>query len=269
MNEKDRYFEGTVPVLYDEYLVPLIFEPYADDIAKRTKELGPKKILEIACGTGAVTRALASSIDGAEITAIDLNQPMLDRASSIGTARPVSWQKADALELPFADESFDVVVCQFAAMFFPDKPTAYREARRVLTNGGAYIFSVWDRIEFNEIADVVTSSLAMMFPSDPPLFLARTPHGHHDLATIRNDLAAAGFSRPHIETVALRSVARSAHDAAIAYCQGTPVRDELYARDSSRIDEATRVAENAIAERWGSGPIDARMQAHIIVAHKE
>src|SRR4051812_25334607 len=269
MDDRDSHFEGSVPLLYDKYLVPLVFEPYARDLAARVKRIAPEKILEIACGTGVVTRELASSVNDATIVASDLNQPMLDRAASTGIGRSVVWQKADALNLPFEDDSFDVVVCQFGAMFFPDKPKAFNEARRVLRKRGAYIFSVWDRIEDNEFADVITQAMVPLFPADPPRFLARTPHGYHDVATIRDDMEKGGFRNAQIETVAKRSRANSPRDPAVAYCQGTPLRDELFARDSGRIAEATDVAENAIARDYGAGPVDAGIQAHVIVANKE
>ena len=89
---------------------------------------------------------------------------MLDHAADIGTARPVEWRQADAMQLPFEDAEFDAVVCQFGAMFFPDKAKAFAEARRVLRPGGVFLFNVWDRIDENEFADMVTTALAAVFP---------------------------------------------------------------------------------------------------------
>src|SRR2546423_1967255 len=199
----DTVFTGSIPELYDTYLVPLIFEPYAGDLARRAGALAPSRVLEIAAGTGVVTRAMAHTLAAsADIVATDLNQKMLDRAAEVGTVRPVRWQQADAMRLPFDDARFDVVVCQFGVMFFPDKVAAYAEARRVLRHGGTLLFNAWDRIEQNEFADAVTVTLAEVFPDDPPRFMARTPHGYFDTAAIRRDLVAAGFTAPRIETVA-------------------------------------------------------------------
>ena len=143
----DKVFAGSIPKLYDEYLVPLIFEPYANDLAARLATRPVARILEIAAGTGVVTRRLASVLpESVSIVATDLNRPMLDVAAAIGTTRPVEWREADALQLPFADGTFDVVVCQFGVMFFPDKPKAFSEARRVLGSGGVLLFNAWDRI---------------------------------------------------------------------------------------------------------------------------
>jgi ubiquinone/menaquinone biosynthesis C-methylase UbiE len=162
MAATDALFAGSIPELYDNLLVPLIFEPYAQDLARRVAALQPARVLETAAGTGVVTRALAQALPGScEIVATDLNSPMLDRAAAVGTARPVQWRQADAMQLPFDDASFDVVVCQFGVMFFPDRASAYAQARRVLRLGGVFVFNAWDRIEENEFADVVTRSLAV------------------------------------------------------------------------------------------------------------
>jgi ubiquinone/menaquinone biosynthesis C-methylase UbiE len=264
----DKVFAGSIPQLYDEYLVPLIFQPYAEDLAARVAARKPAKVLEIAAGTGVVTREMAKCLPtSASIVATDLNGPMIERAQAIGTARPVEWRTADAMSLPFADASFDAVVCEFGAMFFPDRAKAYAEARRVLKPGGAYLFNVWDRIEDNEFADVVTQALAELFPADPPLFMARTPHGYHDKSRIRADLAAGGFiDDVFIETVTRRSPADSARRAAIAYCQGTPLRNEIESRDAAGLGRATDHAELALVNRFGSGAVDARIQAHVVAA---
>jgi ubiquinone/menaquinone biosynthesis C-methylase UbiE len=247
--------------------VPLIFEPYAADLKERIRSRKVARLLEVAAGTGVVTRALATILDrSVPIVATDLNQAMLDQAAAVGTARPVEWRQADAMALPFRDGEFDAVVCQFGVMFFPDKPKAFSEMRRVLQPGGVFIFNVWDRISENEFADTITTALASVFPEDPPRFLARTPHGYHDVGTIERDLAAAGFqSAPQIVTVAARSRAQSPRIPAIAYCQGTPLRGEIEARDASRLTEATDVAAKAIAERFGTGAVDGQIQAHVVI----
>lgn len=264
----DTVFAGSVPELYDSHLVPLIFEPYAGDLARRVAALDPSRVLETAAGTGVVTRAMARALPAhVDLVATDLNQPMLDRAAAVGTERPVQWQQADATRLPFDDASFDVLVCQFGVMFFPDKVRAFSEARRVLRRGGALLFNVWDRIEENEFAHTVTAALAGLFPADPPLFLARTPHGYSDLEAISRDLANAGFSAaPRFETMAARGRAASARVPAIAYCQGTPLRNEIEARSGGGLAEATSACTAAIAARFGEGPVDGKIQAHIVVA---
>ena len=262
----DTVFAGSIPQLYQRYLVPLIFEPYASDLAARIASRSPSRVLEIAAGTGVVTRRLASALPRTTtIVATDLNRAMLDHAAAVGTARPVEWQQADAMQLPFPDESFDAIVCQFGAMFFPDKARAFAEARRVLRDGGAFLFNVWDRIEDNEFADDVTRSCATIFPEDPPRFLARLPHGYHDPSVVARDVAGGGFVKsPQIVTLTARSRAESPKVPAIAYCQGTPLRSEIEARDASRLVEATEAAALAIAKRFGSGSVDGKIQALVV-----
>ena len=270
MPDIDKVFAGSIPKLYETHLVPLIFEPYAADLKKRVGAMNVSRILEVAAGTGVVTRALATVENEAiSIVATDLNQAMLDEAAAEGTARPVQWQQADAMALPFPDAQFDAVVCQFGVMFFPDKSKAFSEARRVLKPGGVLIFNVWDRISENEFADTVTAALEAVFPKDPPRFLARTPHGYHDRSTIERDLANGGFTEsPRIATVAARSRAASATVPAIAYCQGTPLRNEIEARDASRLAEATDVAAAALAQRFGTHSVDGKIQAHVVTVEK-
>jgi ubiquinone/menaquinone biosynthesis C-methylase UbiE len=268
MSETDRVFAGSIPENYDRYLVPLIFESFAQDIARRGAALSPKTILETAAGSGVVTRALTPRLSpDASYVVTDLNQPMLDYAAARQAADGrISWRKADAQTLPFDDAAFDLVCCQFGVMFFPDRQSGYLEAKRVLKPGGRFLFNVWDRIEENVFANDVTSALAEVFPRDPPRFLARTPHGYHDTALIRGELEKAGFSGVMIETRAEQSRASSPRHAAVAYCQGTPLRNEIEARDAGRLEEVTDYAASRISDRHGTGQIAAKIQAHVVMA---
>lgn len=268
MLETDKLFTGSIPENYDRYMVPLIFEPFAADLARQAASLSPIAVLEIAAGTGVVTRMLAPKLSpDASYVVTDLNQPMLDYAAARQAPDSrISWRQVDALALPFEDAAFDLVCCQFGAMFFPDRPAAYRQARRVLKPGGHFLFNVWDRIEENIFADEVTKALAEIFPDDPPRFLARTPHGYHDTGLIRSELEGAGFSRVLIETRAEQSRASSPRLPALAYCQGTLLRTEIEARAAGKLDAATDHAASAIAGRHGPGEVAAKIQAHVIVA---
>ena len=264
----DKLFAGSIPEVYDRFLVPLIFESCALDLAARLVGTDPRDVLETAAGTGVLTRAIAARLSpSARIMATDLNQPMLDRAAA---RQPpdgrVTWRQADAQALPFEDHSFDVVACQFGVMFFPDKVQGYREARRVLKPGGHFFFNVWDRISENDFADTVTQALAGLFPRDPPRFMARIPHGYHDVARIREELNAAGFTNISVQVVDGLSTASSPRDPAIAYCQGTPLRNEIEARDASLLEEATKQAADALAQRFGSGAVEGRIRAFAITA---
>jgi ubiquinone/menaquinone biosynthesis C-methylase UbiE len=268
MTAADKLFAGSIPEIYDRFLVPLIFESYARDLAGRLAKVAPQDILETAAGTGVLTRAIASVLPAqARVVATDLNQPMLDHAAAREqTPGNITWRQADALALPFEDQSFDAVACQFGVMFFPDKVLGYRQARRVLKPGGHLFFNVWDEIAENEFADVVTETLATIFPQDPPRFMARTPHGYHDVAKLREQLTMAGFASIRIETRGDISRAPSPREPAIAYCQGTPLRNEIEARDPSGLDVATQACAKALALRFGDGPVEGRIRAHVITA---
>ena len=267
MAATDKVFSGSIPQLYETLMVPMIFAPYARDLAARIKTLAPRHVLETAAGTGVVTRALAGQLpDEVSITATDLNEPMLAQAQSALPGARVTWRQADALALPFEAASFGVVACQFGAMFFPDRIKGYAEARRVLKPGGRFVFNVWDDIETNEFADVVTQALAGVFASDPPRFLARTPHGYHDRDLIRSDLERAGLTDIAIEAVEHISAAPSPREPAIAYCQGTPLRSEIEARGAPGLEAATDAAADALAKRFGKGAIEGRIRALVISA---
>jgi ubiquinone/menaquinone biosynthesis C-methylase UbiE len=268
MKQSDAVFTGSIPALYQRLLVPLIFADYAEGLADKVAALAPQQVLETAAGTGVLTRAMLARLPGTTIVASDLNPAMLEFAQTRTQAGNVEWRQADACALPFAAGSFDAVACQFGAMFFPDKVKGYREALRVLRPGGRFFFNVWDRIDTNDFPDVVTEALAKRFPKDPPRFLARTPHGYHDVDTIRAQLREAGFRAIDLETVTLPCRAASARDAAAAFCHGSPLHNEIEALDPGGLDAATDAAVKAVAERFGHGAIEGRMQAIVVVASR-
>jgi len=269
-HESDIIFAGSVPKLYEMYLVPIVFKPYAVDLVRH---LGPgpfSNVLEVAAGTGAVTRELAARLPGeVAIVATDLNEGMIEQAKSIEACRPVEWRQADVMDLPFSNQSFDVVICQFGVMFFPDKAKAFAEIYRVLRPGGTFVFNVWDRIEENDFPHTVTNALAKLFPDDPPRFHARVPHGYHSQSQIEKDLAAGGFSNPpEIEIVAKESHARTPVQAAMAYCQGTPLRNEIEERDALLLGDATALAAKALADKFGTSNLNGKIQALVVTVRK-
>lgn len=265
MTGSDALFAGSIPALYDRHLVPMLFEPYAKDLAARAAALRPRRILETAAGTGIVTEELARALPEAEIVATDLNQAMLDVAAERVRSPQVTFQATDAQALPFEDGGFDLVVCQFGVMFFPDRIAAYREARRVLRDGGAFLFNAWDSLERNPGSKAVSEAVAALFPEDPPSFLSRTPFGYHDKARIEADLRGAGFSDIASETVEHRSRLGSPRAAATGLCHGTPLKAEIEARDAGRLDAATDAAAAALA-RLADGAADVPMSAHVFSA---
>jgi SAM-dependent methyltransferase len=259
----DEAFSKSIAAQYERYLVPLIFDSYATHMAARVTSRSPRRVLEIAAGTGVVTRKMSATLaHEVAIVATDLSQSMIDHAQTLGTERPVEWRQADVTALPFDDQEFDAVVCQFGVMFFPHKSTAFAEVHRVLRPGGAFIFNVWDRIVENEFADTVATAVASMFPGDPPSFLARTPYGYSDTSAIQRDLSVGGFlAQPNVTTIAERSRAESANLPAIAFCLGTPLRNEIETRDPTRVATAVDVSTQALVARFGDVGLDSKMQA--------
>jgi SAM-dependent methyltransferase len=266
----DKVFAGTVPKIYETFLVPLIFQPYANDLAKRLAARPVQRVLEIAAGTGVVTRALAEKLpDGASIVATDLNQAMLDQAMSVGTRRPVEWRQGDAMQLMFADASFDAVVCQFGVMFFPDRAKAFAEARRVLKPKGILLFNAWDKISENEFADAVTSRARIGVPARsaalPRANAARLPsHSddrtrplarrvHRDSGDHDGDRAQPGQVSARSGDCVLPGNAAARRDRGAR--RWTPRRGDRHSR-------------GAVARRFGDGAVDGKIQAHVIAVER-
>ena len=265
MSEMNRSFAGSMPELYDRILVPVMFEPFARDLAERLRGMTSGHILEIAAGTGIVTRALTRVLPPeVAITATDLNPAMLDRAKSHSGLERVRWQEADALALPFADRLFDCVLCQFSVMFFPDKEAAFREVLRVLRPGSRFLFSVWGARE-GSISEVATDVVGEFLSRDP-VSLVSPPY--NDVAVARRELAAAGFAKVAVDEVKKLLHARSAREAAVTMCHGGTVRAAIEAQMADRLDEITEAATAAIAARFGNGPIESPLKAFLFTAER-
>lgn len=270
MATMDVRFSGSIPANYERYMVPLLFRPYAKAMAEKAVRFHPHDILETAAGTGVVTNALAQAIPDARIIATDLNQPMLDVAATRVASGHVTFRQADALDLPFGDESFDLVVCQFGVMFYPDKVKGGTEARRVLRDGGHYLFAVWDRIDRNILSDIANESMRELFPENPPQFMTRGPFSYYDPEVIEGDLRAAGFSDIEIDTVTLDSRSASAEDGARGLVYGSPMGVELATEDygPDALDRVYEKVLKAMREYEGPDGFGAPMTAHIVTATK-
>jgi ubiquinone/menaquinone biosynthesis C-methylase UbiE len=264
MTENGTPFTHSTPELYDRYMGPLLFEPYAKVVAARAAFLEPERILETAAGTGIVTRALHRAAPQAQIVATDVNPVMLDVAAQSLRSDRVSFQPADAQNLPFDDESFDVVVCQFGVMFYPDKIRAHQEARRVLRPHGHYLLVSFDRLELNPVPNAAGNAVAALFPDDPPAYMARGPFSYVDPALIESDLRRAGFTQIRLETLALTTRV-SAREAAQGLVLGSPFRSEIERRDPSGLDRALDAVTVALAQWDGN---HAPMSAHVVTAAK-
>lgn len=248
--------------IYDNFLVPAMFAPFAADLSGRVASYAPARVLELAAGTGGLTRELCAALPGVDIVATDLNPAMVDRGQQrVPTA---TWRQADAQRLPFADATFDVTACQFGVMFVPDRAAAYAETRRVLVPGGRVVLAVWSTIAEHAFAAALVDALEAVFPDDPPTFVVRVPHGYADPAVVHAELAAAGFDQIAVDTVTLKGHAASTDDLVTGFCLGTPLRAALATRRD--LAQARAEVARAMTERLGPGPCTARMTAHVVTA---
>jgi len=269
MADSSAAFVGSIPELYDRHLGPLLFEPYARDLAARLAPAAtPRRVLELACGTGLLTRRLRERLaPDVALVATDLNEGMLEVARArLGPLPALTFQQADAQSLPFADAEHGAVVCQFGWMFFPDKPRAAREALRVLARGGQLLFNVWDSLAENPLGRVVHETLARLFPADPPDFY-RVPFGFHDPDAIRAQLRDAGFERIEVEGVAHTARAPAAEHAAIGLVRGNPVVAAIQQRGGDP-EHVVRAVASALRAQLGAGPLEAPMRALAIAARR-
>jgi SAM-dependent methyltransferase len=258
----DRLWVGSMPEAYERWLGPSVFQPFAADLARRVAERQPRRVLELAAGTGVLTRELLHRVAGAAVTATDLNEAMVEFGQ--GLAPGAQWRQADALQLPFDDGQFDVVVCQFGVMFFPDKPAAFAEARRMLAPGGSFFLNTWDTVETHEFAAALIAGLDKAFPVDPPTFIGSIPHGYADVEVVTADLRSGGLESVAMETITLESRAASAGDIATGFCTGTPLRPAIEAR--AELPATTAIVTEVMEARLGTGPLTGRMTAHVFEA---
>jgi ubiquinone/menaquinone biosynthesis C-methylase UbiE len=241
---------------------PLLFEPYARLVAGRCAALQPDHILELAAGSGILTRAVHQAVPRAHLVATDIHSAMLDFAAQSLKSEQVSFQPADAQNLPFTEGSFDLVLCQFGIMFFPDKVRANREARRVLRSRGRYLLVTFNRLELNPIVKTAQDAISALFAGDPFDYMERGPFSYADPARIRDDLLAAGFTDVKIETIELRTRVNT-RDAAQGLVFGSPLRAEIERRDPSALDRAAEAVAQALAP-WDAG--DSPISAHLVTA---
>jgi len=266
MSDNNALFSGSIADAYHRHLGPLIFDEYARELSARAEVPVGGKVLEIACGTGILTNHLRRALKGsANLVATDLNPMMVDAAkANVGNGGGIDYREADGTALPFDDETFDAVFCQFGVMFYPDKGQGYREAARVLRPGGRFVFSVWDSLAHNGFCGFVHQKIIEMFPEDPPAFL-EIPFGYHDIAEIKAELQNAGFEKIEISVLPSESRAPSARDVALALITGSPLASQLI--EMGVAQESFAIVEAALVDAFGEGEVRAPMQSISITAH--
>jgi SAM-dependent methyltransferase len=262
ITDSERRWSGSMSEAYERWLAPIVFEPFAADLARRAAAQQPRRVLEVAAGTGVVTRRLRSVLPSAQIIATDLNEAMVEFGRR--TVPGVTWQQADALDLPFESGVADAIVCQFGVMFFPNKRAALAEMRRALAPAGTLLLSTWDGVTTHEFADALVAALERAFPQDPPSFVAAVPHGYADPQVLTSDVRAAGFCDIEVETITLVSPPTTAADIAAGFCTGTPLRAAIEARGD--LAELTERVADALRRELGSGQLTGRMTAHVLQA---
>jgi len=259
---------ASMPDAFEQYLTPLIFERFAAMLADAIIRTRPSNVIEIGAGSGILTRALVPNLDfSTPYYAVDKNQFMLERAA-FRQPKPnkVEWLNADAAQLPFDDQSVDIVCCHFGVMFFDNRIAVYREAKRVLRKGGRLIFNTWDHLKFNTFAKNIIEATSFLYPEDPPDFLVKSAHGYHDIGLIKREIAAAGFIRLRIRSTSDISTAPTAMHPAIAYCQGTSLRNEIELREPGGLHRVTEIVAKSIEKEFGPGPVSAKTKGHLVTA---
>ena len=265
MTTTQSEFSGSIPDHYHRYLVPLIFDEYAQDLATRASTPPAGSVLEMACGTGVLTRHLRASFSpDVRVVATDINPAMLAHAeSALDGTDDIEYRSADGTALPFDENEFDALFCQFGVMFYPDRELGYREAARVLKPGGAFVFNVWDSLAHNDIARWVHETVVALHPDDPPAFLS-LPFGYHDIAEIEGQLRGAGFGDIEATVLARESRSPSVRDVALGILSGSPLATQLEERGIAAA--AIEAVEALLVERFGDGPVVASMQSIAFVA---
>jgi ubiquinone/menaquinone biosynthesis C-methylase UbiE len=269
MSYQHSAFIGSIPENYDRYLGPALFEPYAADLVERVNVPEGASVLELACGTGIVTRRLRDRLPyGVRLVATDLNESMMAYAArKFREDESVEWKQSDAANLPFPDESFDAVVCQFGLMFVPDKERAIREAYRVLKSGGAFLFNVWDAIEHNDLAHIAHTTISTFFEHDPPNFY-EVPFSFHDPQAITSLMQGAGFVDIKLSLLTLPSISPAASEVAKGLVEGNPVIAAINERSPSDAPKIVAAVAEAVAARCGDTPVRGSMQAYVCTAKR-
>ena len=266
--EKTAAFAGSIPANYERYLGPFLFEPYALDLVSRLQDKKYNDILEIACGTGRVTAHIAKSVKHYTLTATDLNADMITVAKGIIPDKNIKWMQADAMELPFADASFDLVVIQFGIMFFPDKEKGLKEAYRVLRPGGKLIFNTWNKVETNEAIHTGRTIIESYFGDDPPIFYG-VPFSMYDEKELKRLTSGAGFKNVTTELVKKEGVGSSASDLAKGIVEGNPVYLAITERIPAMLNPIKVEVQKTLAEKFGDNPIKSPLQAWVVEAIKK
>jgi SAM-dependent methyltransferase len=260
-------FSGSIPEFYDRIMGPAHFDAFGAELARRLPARPPGDVLELACGTGCVTRHLRERLTPAlKLVATDISKAMLDYARrKLAATEGIEWCEADACKLPFGDAAFGAVVCAFGVMFVPDKAACFREARRVLRKGETFLFDVWDGLENNPHGRVAAEVIEALLPDDPAATFGSIPYHFNDRATIGRLLEDAAFAPARIDTVRTACTCPSARDFATGQLRGTP-RSLILQERGIPVDGVIEKVAAALARVGGAAPFKYTAQAVVVEA---
>lgn len=268
MKEKNIPFEKTIPGVYERYLGPYLYEPYALYVTNMVKE-NPKQALEIGAGSGRLTNHLAKKIGlNAKLTAMDINPEMLEIAKVKVKEPNVEFQVADAQSLPFADNSFDFVVCQFGFMFLPDKQKGFNEAWRVLKSGGQFIFVTWDKAENNITLHISQQTIMDLLKATPPPFFGRAYSSMNNPDELKSYAKIAGFENITVQKITLEGESPTAMDAAIGFVEGNGIIREILKEGTELLETIKSTIVSKINEQVSPNPVRSKLNAWVGEAFK-
>jgi ubiquinone/menaquinone biosynthesis C-methylase UbiE len=261
-------FSGSIPEHYDRVLGPMFFEPYAIEVSQRIDPSSVNTVLEIGSGTGRVTAHLRNVISSAtKLIGSDISEDMLAVAKEKLKGLDIDWRIIDAQDLPFDDDSIDVIVGCFCYMFVPDKHKAFAEAHRVLRPGGMFIFSTWDKLELNGASYTYRKIVKKLFEDSLPESY-NLPFSMNDQNAIKGMLKETGFSKIKVERVDKDSISQTAGEAANGLARGGSIYNEIMMHDPSLVEEIIKELEKELSEKFGTSPMIAPMTAVVCQAWK-
>jgi ubiquinone/menaquinone biosynthesis C-methylase UbiE len=264
--------EGGAAELYERYLVPAVTLPWALDLVDRVGVEPGDRVLDLACGTGAVARIAAQRVKGAgRVAALDLNAGMLSVARSLAPAggRSIDWYEGSAVALPFEDGEFQVILCQLGLQFFPDQRSAVKEIMRVLARRGRVGASVYSAIERNPATHALSDALDRHFGPDASR-AKRAEHSLADVRTLRALFTDAGFEEVRVETVSLNVHFSSVAEYVRIQLTATPLAAWLEEHEPARSERLIALVSADVGDRLApyvhERGVDFPQETHVALA---
>ncbi|MFL6483724.1 MAG: class I SAM-dependent methyltransferase [Nitrososphaera sp.] len=250
--------DNTPSEIYEQHLVPAMFEPFARDLIKLCNIKRYERILDVACGTGIVSRLAIDYVNASvgKVVGIDINPIMLNMARRCSIGRNIEWKEGSALSLPFPDGSFDLVICQQGLQFMPDRNKAVREMNRVLISGsnredkhssyGRLVLSVWTSIKDSPGFSILQRLLLDTISNEAATIL-QLPHSLSDIKELVSLVRAAGFNKILSKEITKTISFPSVEEFVIGYTNGSMLAS--YFNDNENVDD---ISKNELLNRASS-----------------